>query len=90
MYLHLGSNTVIRDREIIGIFDLDITSQSYRTRQYLNRAEKAGQVINAAEEQLPKSFVLCRRKGEKGQRVYLAQPNSATLQKRLKNREIWR
>ena len=42
MYLHLGQSTVIRDRDIIGIFDLDITSQSYRTRQYLNRAEKAG------------------------------------------------
>ncbi|MBQ9165545.1 MAG: DUF370 domain-containing protein [Oscillospiraceae bacterium] len=87
MYLHLGPTTVIRDCEIIGIFDLDITSQSYRTRQYLNRAEKAGQVINAAEEQLPKSFVLCQKRGEKGQRVYLAQPNSGTLQKRLKGRD---
>lgn len=86
MYLHLGPNTVIRDCEIIGIFDLDITSQSYRTRQYLNRAEKAGEVVDAAEEQLPKSFVLCQRKGEKGQRVYLAQPNPATLQRRLRGR----
>ena len=84
MYLHLGPSTVVRVSDIIGIFDLDITSQSYRTRQYLNRAEKAGQVIDAAEEQLPKSFVLCQRKGEGSQRVYLAQPNPATLAKRAR------
>ena len=47
MYLHLGQSTVIRDRDIIGIFDLDITSQSYRTRQYLSKAEQAGQVESA-------------------------------------------
>lgn len=83
MYLHLGQSTVIRDKDIIGIFDLDITSQSYRTRAYLTRAEKAGQVINVSEE-LPKSFVLCQQRGGE-QKVYLAQPSSSTLQRRLKN-----
>ena len=34
MYLHLGQNTIVHESEILGIFDLDITSQSYRTRQY--------------------------------------------------------
>lgn len=82
MYLHLGQSTVIRDKDIIGVFDLDITSQSYRTREYLNRAEKAGQVESVSEE-LPKSFVVCQRRGSRRQRVYLAQPNSATLQRRL-------
>ena len=50
MYLHLGKGTVIDEREIIGIFDLDITSQSYITRQYLNLSERSGIVINAAED----------------------------------------
>ena len=58
MYLHLGKGTVVNTGEIIGIFDLDITSQSHLTRKYLNLAEKAGQVINAAED-IPKSFVVC-------------------------------
>ena len=52
MYLHLGKGTVIAQSEIIGIFDLDITSQSHLTRKYLSAAEKAGQVINAAVSQL--------------------------------------
>ena len=42
MYLHLGKGTVVNTDEIIGIFDLDITSQSHLTRKYLNMAEKAG------------------------------------------------
>ena len=44
MYLHLGKGTVVPKNNIIGIFDLDITSQSHLTRKYLQMAEKAGQV----------------------------------------------
>ena len=79
MYLHLGKGTVINSSEIIAIFDLDITSQSHLTRKYLNMAEKAGQVINAAED-IPKSFVVAEIKGER--RVYLSQMATATLLKR--------
>ena len=42
MYLHLGKGRVVNTAEIIGIFDLDITSQSHITRKYLSMAEKAG------------------------------------------------
>lgn len=79
MYLHLGKGTVIDDRDIIGIFDLDITSQSYITRKFLNMADKSGQVINAAED-IPKSFVVCADKDRRS--VYLSQMATATLQKR--------
>ena len=82
-YLHLGKGTLVRDDEIIGIFDLDITSQSHLTRKFLSTAEKAGQVVNAAED-IPKSFVLCRRMGET--RVYLSQMASATLLKRAEEK----
>ena len=78
-YLHLGKGTLVREDEVLGIFDLDITSQSHLTRKFLSMAEKAGQVVNAAED-LPKSFVLCRRGNET--RVYLSQMASATLLKR--------
>ena len=79
MYLHLGKGTVVRTDSIIGIFDLDITSQSHLTRKYLNLAEKNGQVINAAED-IPKSFVVCCE-GENKQ-VYLSQMATATLLRR--------
>ena len=79
MYLHLGKGTVINEDGIVGIFDLDICSQSHITRKYLAMAEKAGQVINAAED-IPKSFVVCRDKGKTA--VYLSQMSAATLLRR--------
>ena len=79
MYLHLGQNTVVRDREIIGIFDLDITSQSPRTRRYLNTAEQRGEVV-AVTQELPKSFVVTGRRGR--QRVFISQLSTATLLRR--------
>ena len=82
MYIHIGKGTVIDEREIIGIFDLDITSQSHITRKYLSAAEKAGQVINAAED-IPKSYVVTESRGVK--KLYLSQMATATLLKRVKS-----
>ena len=42
MYLHLGMDVVVRKCDIIGVFDLDNTSQSHITRDYLRRADKTG------------------------------------------------
>lgn len=85
MYLHLGSGAVVRSESIVGVFDLDNTSQSHLTRKYLAAAEKAGQVINVAED-IPKSFVVC--KDSAGMRVYLSQMSSQTLLKRAENTEL--
>lgn len=58
MYLHLGQATVVPFHDVIGIFDLDITSQSHLTRAFLAQAETEKHVTNVSEE-LPKSFVVC-------------------------------
>ena len=58
MYLHLGQSTVITTKDLIGIFDMDTTTVMKSSRDYLNKAEKAGQVVNVSYE-LPKSFVVC-------------------------------
>lgn len=80
MYLHLGNDTVVKIKNIIGIFDLDTSTVSKYTRDFLTSAEKGGNVINVTYE-LPKSFVLCRENGVK--KVYISQISSATLQKRF-------
>ena len=80
MYLHLGNDVVVRKDEILGIFDLDNTSQSIITRKYLTSAERSGSVVNAAGLELPKSFVVCVRDGK--QTIYLSQLNSSTLRGR--------
>ena len=42
MYLHLGQSVVVPFRDVIGIFDLDNTTSSHRTRAFLSRAEREG------------------------------------------------
>lgn len=85
MYLHLGKGTVVRKKDIVAIFDLDQTSQSHITRKYLAAAEKAGQVINAAED-IPKSFVVCHSR--EGRLMYLSQMAPSTLLKRAESEII--
>lgn len=83
MYLHLGQNTVITLNEIIGIFDLDNTTVSKKTRDYLSTCEKKGNVKVVSLE-LPKSFIVCSDEKEKN-KVYLSQISTTTLLKRTQD-----
>ena len=75
MYLNIGNDMAVRDTSIIGIFDMDNTSTSKRTREFLSRAERDGEVIPC--DDLPKSFVLTAEYGF--QRVASALPESINL-----------
>ena len=80
MYLNIGNDMAVRDTSIIGIFDMDNTSTSKRTREFLSRAEQEGEVIPC--DDLPKSFVLTTEYGFS--RVHLTALSTQTLEKRLK------
>ena len=80
MYLSIGNDMAVRDTSIIGIFDLDNTTYSKKTVEFLNNAEKEGAVIPC--DDLPKSFVLTAEYGL--DRIYLTALSAATLEKRLK------
>ena len=80
MYLSIGNDRAVRDNSIIGIFDLDNTSTSPRTREFLNHAEQEGQVIPC--DGLPKAFVLTDEYGF--HQLHLTELNATTLEKRLK------
>ena len=79
MYLDIGQATVVRGGDIVGVFDLDNASWSHRTREFLDKAERRGEVKSVCAD-LPRSFVLCRE-GE-DTRLYLSQFSSATLKGR--------
>ena len=83
-YLHIGMNVMVEDRRIIGIFDLDNTSTSKRTRAFLQGAEEEG-VVQSACEDIPRSFVVCGHPYHR-QIVYLSQINSRTLGKRAQGK----
>ncbi len=65
MFLHVGNNKNIREKDIIGIFDADTATVSAVTRRFLSEAEKRGEVLSANEE-IPKSFLLYRKKDGNG------------------------
>ena len=80
MYLSIGNDMAVREKNIIGIFDMDNTSISKRTREFLSKSEKEGNVVPC--DDLPKSFVLTAEYGM--ERIYLTSLSAATLEKRLK------
>ena len=80
MYLSIGNDMAVRDSSIIGIFDMDNTTTSKRTREFLEKNEQEGQVVPC--DDLPKSFVVTAEYGF--DRVYLTSLTSAALEKRLK------
>ena len=80
MYLSIGNDMAVRDSSVIGIFDLDNTTTSRRTREFLDKAEQEGQVVPC--DDLPTSFILTAEYGL--DRVYLTGLTTATLEKRLK------
>ena len=78
-YLYLGQNVVVPKKSVVAVFDLDNSSTSRITREFLAAAEKAGEVADISGE-LPKSFVLTVSGGRRI--CYLSQLNSSTLLKR--------
>ena len=80
MYVSIEKDMAVRDRNVIGIFDLDNTSTSKKTREFLEKNEKLGQVVPC--DDLPKSFVLTTEYGM--DRIYLSSLSAVTLEKRMK------
>ncbi|MCL2518505.1 MAG: DUF370 domain-containing protein [Oscillospiraceae bacterium] len=81
MYLHIGNNRLVKNSEILGIFDLDSATVSAVTRKYLGRADKEGRVVNIGGE-IPKSFVLTETK------IYMTYISGGTLLKRSERIEL--
>ncbi|MBQ9531268.1 MAG: DUF370 domain-containing protein [Eubacterium sp.] len=77
MFIHLGEDTVINDKEIIGVFDIDTSTVNKATRDYLRIAEQNKKVIYVNYD-LPKSFIVCDNN------VYISPINTSTINKRSK------
>lgn len=84
MYLHLGQNVMVPKSAVLGIFDLDNTTWSFRTRRFLDRAEEEGRVVSVGED-LPRSFVLVQEGGGPPM-AYLCPLSPAALSSRAERR----
>lgn len=75
MFIHLGGDVTIPLSNIIGMFDIDSTTISQTTKDFLKTQQDEGFLVSVSED-IPKTFVLTDRV------IYLSPISSATLQKR--------
>ena len=73
MFARIAKNKFLRQRDIVGVFDLDTSTISGVTKNFLSGAEKSGKTKGI--DSLPKSFVLA------GETIYF----SASMTKHIKN-----
>ncbi|MBR5529682.1 MAG: DUF370 domain-containing protein [Oscillospiraceae bacterium] len=80
MYLSIGNDMAVRASSVVGIFDMDNTTTSKRTRAFLETAQKEGQIVPC--DDLPKSYVVTVEYGMT--RIYESTLAATTLEKRMK------
>ncbi len=85
MYLHLGEDFVLYEKDIIGIFDIEKTSTEKITRDYLNKKSPLRDIIYVSYE-MPKSFVVAEENGR--EKVHITNISTATLKKRANKLEL--
>lgn len=78
MYLHLGEDVSVSDKEIVGIFSINEKNIADNS-SFLRFSSEDGFVIKIGEDKA-KSFILCHRKGKPI--IYLSPISSVTLYKR--------
>ena len=82
MYLHIGDNGCIRDTDIVGIFDLEVTTTMKSTAEFLLASQEEGFTVNVVDRgEMPKSFILADTEGVS--RVYISPVSTMTLYKRV-------
>jgi hypothetical protein len=79
MFLHIGGDIVIPVKDVIAIMDIDTTTISKDTREFLKIAEEEG-FIKSISDDLPKSFIITEM--DKKSVIYLSPISSVTLKKR--------
>lgn len=79
MFLHLGNDVYISEKDIVMLGNLDTATVSKYTKSYLEKCEKDG-VVETVCSDIPKTFVVVRKKNK--DKLYLTNISSVTLQKR--------
>ena len=81
MYLHIGNGVSLKDKDIIGIFDLDTATVSKITKKYISENEKTGKV-EYTDFDLPRSFVVYG-KSKSDTKIKLSRISSVGLKQRV-------
>ena len=79
MFLHLGGDVVIPIKDIIAILDMESTTVSKITKEFLTTAEEEGFIENISHD-IPKTFIITE--SNKKSKIFLSPISSVTLFKR--------
>lgn len=82
MFLHIGNNMSILNREIIAVFDMEVSTTMKDSRLFLKMCEEEDFIVNVLPEEIPKTIIVTEKKGRNV--VYLSPISAATLRKRWK------
>lgn len=86
IYLNVGGGKSIREKDIIGIFDMDTSTVSPITRKLLSEADRA-HLTETPSFEIPKSFVVYRA-DDGSTKVCFSQFSSVSLLGRVGNRNV--
>lgn len=78
MYLYLGSDVVIDERDVLGIFDIEKVTVDRYMKDYLSYSQKNGKIYYVSLD-MPKSIIVCE------DIVYISNVSCDTLKKRAVN-----
>ena len=93
MYIHLGNGVIVNSSDVIAIMDLESTSMSANTREFLKIVEEEGFVRSVSDE-IPKTFIVCEIDGQSV--VYMSaslstdNSSSSNVNKSISNQELYR
>lgn len=76
IYLRLYNGYLLKEEEIVGIFDLDTATEAFPTRKFLREAEAKG-MVRVASRSIPRSFIVTN------DHVYLSHSSKNALIKSL-------
>jgi extracellular matrix regulatory protein B len=79
MFLHIGGDVVIPEKNIIAILDIETTTISEDTKEFLRISEEEGFIISISHD-IPKSFIITEF--DKKSKIYLSPISSVTLMRR--------
>lgn len=84
MYIDIGGNVWLAQREIIAVFDLDSMTEAAKNKsgQFLHYAEENAKLIAVEPDNLPQSLVLTMRT------AYLSPYNSRKLVERIRSQRF--
>ena len=80
MYLHIGKDCVINDKNIIGIFNLDYISNTKEYKSLYKRLEEEKKISNVSEKK-GKTFILTKEKNK--EKAFFTNIGVYTIAKRL-------